>query len=343
VEANVNPDTILSEAVSSVTVHVTTDTLPVQDVAVTVASNVGGNFSPTSAMTNVNGDALFVFSAPQTTVELNAQITATATKSGYVTGEGSAKILVRPKILNVEVTITPQTTFSEATVNISAYVSYNGIAIPEANITIASDNGGNFSASSVVGDENGRAIFRFTASPVNESSTVTITTRASKIGYADGVNVEQITVNPGVFNITVEASPKTVKSGEPTVIIIYVASNGTRVSNAQVTVHATNGSFAVTNTTTDLNGRCSFVLTAPRTMIQLPVTVSVNVSKNGYIASWNHTMVTVTPEEAAQGDGSWSLLTMLLIAIPIVIVVVVAVLIKLKVIAVSFGDENEQS
>ncbi|MBS7632171.1 right-handed parallel beta-helix repeat-containing protein [Candidatus Bathyarchaeota archaeon] len=343
VEVNVNPDTILSEAVSSVTVYVTTDTLPVKDVAVTIASNVGGNFSPAIAMTNVNGEAVFVFTAPQTTVELNAQITATATKSGYVTGEGSAMILVRPKILSVEVTITPQTTFSEATVNISAYVSYNGIAIPEANITIASDDGGNFSASSVVGDENGRATFTFTAAPVNESSTVTITTRASKSGYADGINVQQITVNPGVFNITVEASPKIVKSGESTVIIIYVASNGTRVSNAQVTVHATNGSFAVTNTTTDLNGRCSFVLTAPRTMVQLPVTVSVNVSKNGYIASWNHTMVTVTPEEAVQGDGGWSLLTMLLIAIPIVVVVVVAVLIKLKVIAISFGDEDEQS
>jgi len=95
VQITASPATIESEATSVITVHVTEDASPVEGANVTVSSNLG-NFSATTGNTDSEGNFTLVFTAPTTTTQVNATITASATKSGYVSGEQQTEIIVNP-------------------------------------------------------------------------------------------------------------------------------------------------------------------------------------------------------------------------------------------------------
>jgi len=95
VQITASPVTIESEATSVITVHVTEDASPVEGANVTVSSNLG-NFSATTGNTDSEGNFTLVFTAPTTTTQVNATITASATKSGYLSGEQQTEIIVNP-------------------------------------------------------------------------------------------------------------------------------------------------------------------------------------------------------------------------------------------------------
>jgi len=329
VEVVANPDTIKSEETTHVTVYVRSNEEPVSDATVSIYTD-GGNLSNTTGITDSDGIVLLDFTAPQTTTLLNVNVTATATKTGYMNGTGQAIITVEPKVLVVHITAEPSVTISEARVNVSVHVECEK-PIPDANVTMTSES---FSASGLT-DIFGDVTFTFTAPQVNEPSSITITACASKDEYADGQNQATITVNPGELDVQVEVSESIVESGRSTVVIVYVTCNGTPVENALVTMSSIHGDFSVSTDITDLEGHCEFVFNAPRTTAQLSIIVTANVTKNGYISGESETTIAVTPETG----GGWPLMTILLIVIPIVIVVIIAVLVKLKVIAFSVEEE----
>jgi len=95
VQVTASSTTIEPEATSSMIVHVTDDTSPVEGANVTVSSNLG-SFSATTGSTDSNGNFTLVFTAPEATTQVNVTITATATKSGYVSGEKQTIITVNP-------------------------------------------------------------------------------------------------------------------------------------------------------------------------------------------------------------------------------------------------------
>ena len=85
-----------SLAASNVTVNVFYGLIVITGAVVTLSSD-GGNFSAQTGYTDSNGAFKCAFSAPQTTTEINATITATATKSGYLDGVGQTKVAVNPE------------------------------------------------------------------------------------------------------------------------------------------------------------------------------------------------------------------------------------------------------
>ena len=337
VEVTATPTIIVSEATSTITAQVIFDGIPLSNVIVTVSSDNGGNFSTLTEITNSNGDAVFVFIAPQTTMMdgLNATITATATKSGYVSGEAQIIVSIKPKVLAVQVTAKPNATTSEGKINATVHVTYGAMHIQEANVTITSEN---FPTTTGLTDIYGNATFVLTAPQVNAPLNVTIKAQASKIGYVDGENLLNVTINPGILDVTVTVEPSTVASRESALVTVHVTCNTIPVANASITLSSSQGNLSATTGLTNSNGYCTFIFNASRTTEQIPqIIIIANATKNGYISAENQTTITVTAEA---GEGGLPLTTILLIIIPIIIAAVVVILIKLKIIVLSTGEEE---
>jgi len=79
-----------------VTVLATCNSTRVADAQVTVSVD-NGNFSGTTAITDVNGSCTFIFNAPITTAQLSAVITANATKNGFISAGNQTTIAIVPQ------------------------------------------------------------------------------------------------------------------------------------------------------------------------------------------------------------------------------------------------------
>lgn len=340
-----DPATIRSEETVTMTLNVT-DCFdhPVADASVTLTSDKG-NFSTNTGFTDSDGIATFNFTAPYTRTETNVTITATAlktlgmTKEGYASGENIATLVIRPKVLVVEITTEPAVTVSEAKVLVTVRVTYDTVPVQNASVTMASEYGGSFSQPTAMTDADGIAGFILTAAQANVQLNATIIGQASKSGYADGQNSSNITINPGTFNVQVKPSLSSIISNNSLALTVYVTCNSAPVADAQVTVSADAGSFSSAVGFTNSDGNCTFIFKAPITTVQLSVTLVANVAKNGYVNGENQTKIGIIPEATA--EGGFPVLTVLLIIIPIAIAVVIMVLIKLKVIVISVKEGEE--
>jgi len=336
VEIATDPTIIVSEAVSTITAHVTYDTTAITDATVTVSSDGGGNFSGSTGNTDSGGNAKFVFTAFRTTTMISATITVRAAKSGYIEGEGHTVITIVPKVLVVQATAEPNATVSEGEINLKVHVTHDMVSVVNASVSVASENGGYFSATEGLTDSHGNVTFVFTAPQVNQQSNITIIVQASKIGYGAGESSLNITVSTGILSVEVRANPSAIMSSESTSVTVYCNCNETPVDNASIMVLSSDGSFSVTNGTTDSEGLCILAFSAPRTTEQLSIIITANATKNGYLSAEGQAIIIVTPEVG----GGWPLTTILLIIIPIAIVVIIFVLVKMKVITLSLGEEE---
>jgi len=340
VQVSAQSSTIVAEKSTVVTVMVTNGfDEPVANASLTL-SVANGNLSAFSGITDQNGNFSSVFTAPLTTVALNATVSVNATKSGFVDGQAQTVISVLPKVLDVRITAERTTTISEAKVNVTVHVTYEAMPVQQANVTIASANGGNFSATTGSTDAYGDSIFTLTSPQANAPLDIIITAQASKAMYADGDGTLNITVTPGVFSVEVSSASPSVRSRESAVVTVLVTCNSTRVADAQVTVSVDNGNFSGTTAITDVSGSCTFVFNTPITTAQISAVIRANATKNGFISAGNQTTITIAPEAPPQAEGGWPWWTILLIVIPVVIVVIVLVLIKLKIITVSTEEEE---
>jgi parallel beta-helix repeat protein len=342
VEASADPSAIISESSSTITVSVTSDGEPVSDATVSVSSNLGGSFDTTTETTGSNGNVTFVFNAPQVTTPdgLVGAIEVTVVKDGYVDGNGQATIAIVPKMLTVQMDVTPLLTISEATFNVSVHVAYlyDMSAVNGANVTVSYAYGETYSVEGTT-DRQGNVTLSLAAPPVDTSSNITITAHAIQTGYIDGEESLTITVNPGTIEVTVKANSDIIPSGVSTIVEVYATQNSTPIANATVTMLTNYGNFTPTTGQTGPTGLCTFTYTSPETPTQLTANITASATKLGYISGQNQTSINVTPQVAAQGGGlPW--LTILLIVIPVVIVVVLAVLIKTKKLVVTSEDEE---
>jgi len=342
VEASADPSAIISEASSTITVSVTSDGEPVSGATVSVSSNLGGSFDTTTETTGSNGNVTFVFNAPQVTTPdgLVGAIEVTAVKDGYVDGSGQATIAIVPKMLAVQMDVTPLVTISEATFNVSVHVAYlyDMSAVNGANVTVSYAYGETATVEGTT-DRQGNVTLSLAAPPVDTSSNITITAYATKIGYIDGEESLTITVNPGTIEVTVKANSDIVPSGVSTIVEVYATQNSTPIVNATVTMSTNHGNFTPLTGRTGPTGLCTFTYTSPETATQVTANITASATKLGYISGQNQTSINVTPPVAAQGGG-FPLITVLLIVIPVVIVVVLAVLIKTKKLVVTSEDEE---
>jgi hypothetical protein len=333
-----HPDRIYSETTTNVKVSVTCVGAPVSAATVTVSSHSTGRFDPTVGVTDANGTCAFVFTAPQTLIPLEINIVATVAKSGYLNEQGLESLTVEPKILVVQISPSSAVVNSEMPSNITVRVVYNGSSVSQATVILSSDKGGSFSPTNATTDANGKCTLVFTAPQVTTPANITITATASKTGYANGADRTTMTVNLGTLNVQVNANPVTIEPKATSTITVHVTYNARPVANAAVTVSPqTNGIFPIDNGTTNENGDCTFVFTAPQTNVELPIVIVANATKLGYISENEETTIMVTAQATG---GGWSVLTILLILIPIMIAIVVAILIKLKIIVLSTEEKE---
>jgi hypothetical protein len=328
--------TLKSEETEAMTVYVT-DALgqPVSNASIVLFSD-NGTLSTSSGTTDADGIMTFNFSAPYTLSPMNVTITATVAKSEYADTVSQIITTIEPKVLTAQVTTESSAALSEANVTVNVRVTYDAAPVQDANVTLASDKGGNFSQPTAVTDSNGTATFVFTAPPANVQLNATVTAQASKIGYIDGQDSSTISVSPRNMIVQIQAISSVIESSSTTIVTVTVASNATPVADAQVTLTANVGNFSATNLSTDSNGTCTLVFQAPFTNAQLSALIVANVTKTGYVSNSNPTTISIIPV----AQGGWSLTTILLIMIPIVIAVLVVVLIKLKIIVVSTGEKE---
>jgi parallel beta-helix repeat protein len=96
VDVVANPTTVDSEDSASITVHVSSEGIAVENATVTVSSDVTGEFSNSTGLTDINGDFQMIFTAPQTANMIGITISASASMSGYVVGQNQTSLTVNP-------------------------------------------------------------------------------------------------------------------------------------------------------------------------------------------------------------------------------------------------------
>jgi len=337
VEIIIDNPVIESNETTNIRVHATYNEENISDAYVQMQFIIDGNISQTSGYIGADGFATFNFTAPQTSVSINATVIAIVSKIGYASGEAQTQIRVNPKKLDINVTTAPNTITSEETSTILILVTYNGTPITNANITILSDRGGEFDFVTKYTGEEGNATFIFTAPPVTEKTNITVTATVTKSGYAVRNGTATIVVERGILEVTVVPYPYLITSEKTSNVTVYVTRNGKLASNANVSVTATSGAFSETTGLTNSNGYCIFLFTAPRTTSEISISISANATKLGYTNAENQATINVTPETTG---GGWLLTTILMIVVPIVIVAIVIVLIKLRIIEISSKEEE---
>jgi len=216
IQVTSDPASVKSETKSDVEVHVTYSGQPVADAVVTMSSDGGGNFSATTGTTDSNGNCAFIFTAPQTTSQSNITITATATKTGYIEGQGQTKLIIEPIILVAQVTANPTTISPEGISQVNVHVTYDATPISDVTVTVSSDSGGNFSPETATTNSSGDVAFTFTAPETTTQLNVTVTATAAKVGYVDGEDEVKITVNPQMI-------PEPGGGGLPLTTILIIA------------------------------------------------------------------------------------------------------------------------
>jgi parallel beta-helix repeat protein len=326
---------VISEATSTLVAQVTFDSFPVSGAAVTASSDVGGNFTPTRAYTDLQGFSTIAFSAPRTTMSsgINATIIVRAELHGYVADEQEVTMVIKPRVLSVKISAEPDATFSEGKLNVTVHVGYDKDTIEDANVTIREQNG-NLSAREGFTDMNGNVTFTLTAPHANEPSNITIAALGTADGYVENESLLEVSVNPRTFGVQTTASA--VRSGETGILVVHTTCNedASVVEGATIVMLYENGT-SQTNTT-DSSGTCTFAVVAPQQTAEM-LNVTVMAAKSGYSESQTRIEIPFI-----QTESGLSLMIIFLIAIPVAIVTVIVVLIKLKLIVVSLGDSEQE-
>jgi len=141
VTVSADPTTVYSGETSAITVSVTSEGTPVSGATVTLSSDPPDGFS--SVVDQGDGNYTSVFTAPIVSTPTVVNITAEASKAGYVTGEGSTNVTVNPDITPPTILISsPQnTTYTVSSVSLtftlSESTSWIGYSLDDqANVTI---------------------------------------------------------------------------------------------------------------------------------------------------------------------------------------------------------------
>ncbi|MDI6708825.1 MAG: PQQ-binding-like beta-propeller repeat protein, partial [Candidatus Thermoplasmatota archaeon] len=187
VSLHVEPSSIYSNESSMVTVHVTSNNLPVAGAYVTLLASVG-TLSPAIGVTDELGNFTSTYLAPPVTFTQDYTIKAVATKTGYFTGENTTKITLLSTTLptlTVSLSLKPSSVRFGKTSVVTVYVSHENTKISNATVSISATSG-SLSRLSGVTDENGTLTVTFTAPITLLDGDCILNAVATKPGYAPG-------------------------------------------------------------------------------------------------------------------------------------------------------------
>jgi len=214
--------------------------------------------------------------------------------SGKISGEvKGAPTAIGPEALSVTVSANPSTIGSGGTSTIEISVKSNGTPIPASTVTLTSDRGGVFSEVTDHGD--GTYTVIFTAPSVAASTPCMITASVSKAGYTSGSGQGEVALEPLLaLAVTVTTSPATIYSGGESTITVSVASQGTVITGAAISLTSDKGG-AFSMVTDRADGTYEATFTAPDITAETICTLATTASKSGYLSSSGQTDVMVQP------------------------------------------------
>ena len=162
---------------------------PLQNANVTITA-ANGTFAPTTAVTDGNGNATFVFTAPEFDQDTNVTVSILATKDGYVENTDAINITVQP--LHFKIQPSPSVVHSgqTETIVVHVYANETNVATPGALVTISFNNGQKYS--NVTGS-NGGCTF-LVKIPQTSDSTINMTVTVSRTGYVGRQTVFTLSV-----------------------------------------------------------------------------------------------------------------------------------------------------
>ena len=340
VTAVTDVDAIDSEEALYFKAYVTYNEEPVEDAVITILSDNGGSFVPTTLLTDENGEAEFTFMAPQTLTPLNATITVAAEKVGFIDGAFKKVIKVEPKVLSIEITTDPSVIYNEPGANVTVHVTHRTNPVPGVTVELSADYG-SLSSTNGSTDLNGIAIFDFTAPSEASPLNVMLSARCNKTGYLLGVAQLEVTIYLRALEMAIYADPSQVNSDESSFVTIFISSNLTGVEGARIEVESDSGGFI--NQTlgyTNETGYFTFNYTVPQTATDLEVSINATVSKGGYVTREGQTTISVTGVSDPGTGVGLPLIALLAIVAMIVVVAVVLILVKLRIIRVTTKEES---
>jgi len=288
---------IMSEETTALTVYVTDasgDPVTGANLALSCSS---GTLSANTGITDSNGSAAFMLTAPQTLSQTNITVTAAASKPQYADGQGQVIVSVEPLSLAMEVTSNPDVILSEETTTITAVVTFEGNPVANATVTMTSDVGGNFSTVTQLTDVTGTAIFAFTAPQTSSGDglNATITATAAMSGYVDAQSQTVIMIMPKVLSVSIIPQSPITYSYANSNVTVHVEYESNPIQGANVTIMAANGTFAQTTGVTDGFGNVTFAFTAPAANAATNVSFLATASETGYLDSTGQLNITVDP------------------------------------------------
>lgn len=292
---------IWSEGTITVNIRVTSPLgEPIANASLSL-SCTNGSLSATATNTDSLGTATINFTAPFTLSQMNVTLTVAATKSEFADTQTETYLLINPKTIVLEITATPNPVFSDDATTIAVYAAFDSTPVSNATITVASDQGGNFSQTTVLTDSTGFARFGYTTPLTSASDGInaTITGTAVKTGFVNAQNQFILVVKPKEMSLNISPSSNTTYSGALLTVTISVTNNMTSVTNANVSIAASNGIFSPTTMITDQNGDVTFNFTAPQVDTSSNVTFSLTATKDGYLEATTQFEFTVNPRTFA--------------------------------------------
>jgi len=293
VELTLSSYTVYRNEEVPVAVYVSQGGSPVENANVTLFAVKGGNFSPSSGLTNSSGYFTTTFKAPNVMDVTNIRIIARASMDGYADGSSYKYLEVLPP-LTVDVVAVPSQVLSEELSTINVRVTWNGAPVSEALVAVFSSNGGNFSETEKLTDANGEVAFNFQAPLTTTNINTTITARASKAGYVDGEGEAVIIVMPKVLSVRVSAERASTISEEAVNLTVHVEYEGVPIQGANVTISAEAGEWPPEPVYTNTYGNATVTFRTPPVPQKTNITITATASKIGYAS--NSASITLTAQ-----------------------------------------------
>lgn len=299
VDVTANPSIIYSNGTSKLKVHVTNDTLAMQDANISLVL-ASGSCSPSSGKTNASGDFETTFFAPTVYSETIVTIIANASKPGFLNGSDTTDVYVEPRTMSMTIS-SPATMESGTVAEISAVVKFQSSPLKDADVNFSADKG---SCSPPLGKTNnsGGIATQFTAPIVTTATIVIVYANASKQGYLDASASATVCVTPApptpTLSVFITADSSALLSEETTMVHVKVLNGSQPVANADVDMHvaAVNGSFAPFIGKTDGTGFFNTTYYAPKVDVQKFAAISANASKSGFYDGGDDMLITVNPK-----------------------------------------------
>jgi parallel beta-helix repeat protein len=281
-----------------VTVYVSNGTMAMENANVTLFAVGGGAFEPKTGLTNSTGHFTATFTAPYVTKLTNVRIIARASKTeytgNYADGSDYRYVKVLPALV-VQVTVDPEPVKSEETATITVNVK-DGFDDPVANASLVlSCDEGLLSKTTGITNEEGKAVFTFTAPLTTNIAglNVTITIMAMKEGFTSEHRQFIIPIYPKILTIEINTTPINTFSEAKINVTAHVMYDFVDIAEANVTIICEE--LPTTSKLTDANGYASFTFTAPQVNTSVNITIQVKASKEGFADGESILNITVSP------------------------------------------------